>query len=143
MDTDTVAERALYRDLAKIMSTMRNERYCDVEAAMEARIRTYLKVAPGAAVGVEMAMGWVLPEGAEAWPVYTTRFRTLGAGDWPDDHPPQTAPDHAIAAVAEPALDELLPMPVALGEVIPLAPSRSGNVPRFSTSATVLSFPTV
>lgn len=77
-------ERRLYRDLSRLLANVRDRPFGEVEDAIEARFRRYLREA-GAGGGGTLAvtLRWHLPEGAASFALYATHLEVEGVGPAP------------------------------------------------------------
>jgi hypothetical protein len=78
MDHVSPAERALYSDLTRLLMSMKDAAYAEVEALIEERFRAFLRELPGREAGtLQITLSWTLPEGADDWAIYRTEYKTL------------------------------------------------------------------
>jgi hypothetical protein len=78
MDHVSPAERALYSDLTRLLMSMKDTAYAQVEALIEERFRAFLRELPGREAGtLQITLSWTLPEGADDWAIYRTDYKTL------------------------------------------------------------------
>lgn len=80
----TPAERALFSDLTRLLLSMRDASYADVEAKIEDRFRSFVRQQTKDPVaddigGLQITFTWTLPEGADDWAVYATEYKTVPA----------------------------------------------------------------
>ena len=80
MDHVSPAERALYSDLTRLFMSMKDTAYAQVEACIEERFRAFLREHSGGEAGtLQITLSWTLSEGADAWAIYRTDYKTLPA----------------------------------------------------------------
>lgn len=97
------AERALFSDLTRLLLSMRDAPYCEVEACIEDRFRNFLRHQAAKEEVVEevgalqITFTWTLPDGADDWAVYATEYKTLPA--MPPELPKRVAAAGADASV--------------------------------------------
>lgn len=106
------AERALYRDLNRLLAEMRDESLARIEAAIETRFRAFVKAhAAGGSAALEVVQAMTVHDGAEPWAVYRTEYRVVDAA---------ARADHGEAADGgEAAADGAGAMAEGFGNVIP------------------------
>jgi hypothetical protein len=76
----TPPERTLFAELTRLLQEMQTAPLAQVEAAIEDRFRSFLRLsgsAPEPGAALEITLTWGLPEGADGWAYYATRYRTV------------------------------------------------------------------
>jgi hypothetical protein len=95
MDHVSPAERALYSDLTRLFMSMKDTAYAQVEACIEERFRAFLREHSGGEAGtLQITLSWTLSEGADAWAIYRTDYKTL---------PPDVGHERCRAVAGAPA----------------------------------------
>jgi hypothetical protein len=95
MTSHSPAERVLFADLTRLLLSMRDASYAEVEAKIEDRFRGFVREqAAGRAAeevgGLQITFTWTLPDGADDWAVYATEYKTVPAE-------PRVLPQLAVA----------------------------------------------
>lgn len=85
MEAPTDTERSLYSDLNWIFMGMKDASYVEVEAAVEQRLRKFMRSGAGCdARGLQITLTWALPDGPEDWALHATAYKALSADDLSD-----------------------------------------------------------
>ncbi len=127
MTIHSPAERVLFADLTRLLLSMRDASYAEVEAKIEDRFRGFVRELAGRAGeevgGLQITFTWTLPDGADDWAVYATEYKTVPAE-------PHVLPQLAVAGGGAAVID--FPSPQA-----------SRTVAANGGSARIIAFPGV
>ena len=85
MEAPNDTKRALYSDLNWIFMGMKDASYIEVEAAVEQRLRKFMRSGAGCDVrGLQITLTWALPDGPEDWALQATAYKSLSSDDVSD-----------------------------------------------------------
>lgn len=95
MTSHSPSERILFADLTRLLLSMRDASYADVEAKIEERFRGFVRGQVASREteeigGLQITFTWTLPDGADDWAVYATEYKTVPAE-------PRVLPRRAVA----------------------------------------------
>jgi len=82
MDGTLPQESTLFTDLTRIFMEMRGYPYGEVEEAVEARFRQFMRSNAGRdARGLQITLAWTMADGADDWAIQGMRYDTLTDDD--------------------------------------------------------------